>query len=595
MMVDPPPSIIIVGAGLGGLALAALLEHIDVTYVILERLAEVKTNGAALFISPAAANLLRQLGIYDEVKQKSKPCNSIDLFTEKRKPLFVLDFADFATMSGAEGFIIPRSSLYEILLELIPPEKILRGKRVLSFVQGEGGVQVKCADGSVHESDILVGADGAYSAVRQNLYERLKKEGKLSVADQKPAMFNCVCLTAQTYPLDPVQFPELSEPGCHYNNIVAQNKPYSWMTFTGKDNIVCWSVIQYLNKETSELNDTFRSTDWGSGLAEAMCREVQHFPIPGGNGKLTLADLIVNTPRDQIAKVTLEEKVFESWYGGRTVLLGNAVHKFHPAGGEGPLCSLYDAVSLANWINVLETNTIAGLDAIFKEYVDERLPPARAALIHARNMANMYSRTFKASMARFVSRNMPDFLWKTKLAKSAADRAQAAFLPLIQDSGTVPPLFQPSLYKTLAILEAQAAAKKAKEDAAATSTTISTASTASSGISGISGVSGATTATTAPMCTHQTYLEYQNNQQQQKHHGSGVSSSSASSIHNLPPAPFAPTLSSSSTSSLSAHVHTPQHQQHHYSASFPGVQQSSSSSAVVSPYGASTTARAVPL
>ncbi|KAF9148497.1 hypothetical protein BG015_009766, partial [Linnemannia schmuckeri] len=486
--------------------------------------------------------------------------------------------------SGAEGFIIPRSSLYEILLELIPTEKILRGKRVLSFVQGEGGVQVKCADGSVHESDILVGADGTYSAVRQNLYERLKKEGKLSVADQKPAMFNCVCLTAQTYPLDPVQFPELSEPGCHYNNIVAQNKPYSWMTFTGKDNIVCWSVIQYLNKETSELNDSFRSTDWGSGLAEAMCREVQHFPIPGGNGKLTLADLIVNTPRDQIAKVTLEEKVFESWYGGRTVLLGNAVHKFHPAGGEGALCSLYDAVSLANWINVLDSNTIAGLDVIFKEYVDERLPPARAALIQSRNMANMYSRTFKASMARFVSRNMPDFLWKTKLAKSAADRAQAAFLPLIQDSGTVPPLFQPSLHKTLAILEAQAAAKKAKEDAAATSTTTSTTSTASSGISSVSG----TTTATVPVNTQQTqtYVDY--------HHQAPVVSSSASSIHNLPPAPFAPTLSSSSTSSLSAHVHTPQHH-HHYSSSFTGVQQPSSSSLAVSPYGATTTARAVPL
>lgn len=181
-------------------------------------------------------------------------------------------------------------------------------------------------------------------------------------------------------------------------------------------------------------------------------------------------------------------------------------------------------------------------------------------------------------MARFVSRNMPDFMWKTKLAKSAADRAQAAFLPLIQDSGTVPPLFQPSLYKTLAILEAQAAAKKAKEDAVATSTTTSTTSTASSGISG---VSGTTTATTMPV-----YQQYQ---------GPGVPSSSASSIHNLPPAPFAPTLSSSSTSSLSAHVHTPQHHQHHYSASFTGVQQPSSSSAVASPYGASTTARAVPL
>jgi 2-polyprenyl-6-methoxyphenol hydroxylase-like FAD-dependent oxidoreductase len=129
--------------------------------------------------------------------------------------------------SGSEGFIIPRKSLYEILLELIPTEKILRGKRVLSFVQGEGGVQVKCADGSIHESDILVGADEAYSAVRQNLYERLKKEGKLSVDDQKPASFSCVSLTAQTNPLDPEMFPELNENGCHFNNIVAHNKPYS--------------------------------------------------------------------------------------------------------------------------------------------------------------------------------------------------------------------------------------------------------------------------------------------------------------------------------------------------------------------------------
>ncbi|KAG0378192.1 hypothetical protein BGX24_004534 [Mortierella sp. AD032] len=491
-MVDPPPSIIIVGAGLGGLALAALLEHINVSYIILERLTDVKTNGAALFISPVAANLLRQLSIYEEVRKKGKPCSSIDLYSEKRKPLFVLDFADFATMSGSEGFIIPRSSLYEILLDLIPTEKILRGKRVLSFVQGEGGVQVKCADGSVHESDILVGADGAYSAVRQNLYERLKKEGKLSVADQKPALFNCVCLTAQTYPLDPEMFPELNEPGCHFNNIVAQNKPYSWMTFTGKENVMCWSVVQYLNKETTELNDSFRSTDWGSGLAEAMCRDVQHFPIPGGNGTLTLADLIINTPRDQIAKVTLEEKVFESWYSGRTVLLGNAVHKFHPAGGEGALCSLYDAVSLANWINVLETNSIAGLEVIFKEYADERLPQAKAALVNSRNMANMSSRTFKASMARFVSRNMPEFLWKTKLAKSAADRSQAAFLPLVQDSGTVPPLFQPSLHKTLAILEAQAAKRENELASDGTATTMSTGTSTSSGFSGI------TTATTAP-------------------------------------------------------------------------------------------------
>ena len=38
---------------------------------------------------------------------------------------------------------------------------------------------------------------------------------------------------------------------------------------------------------------------------------------------LTLGDYIDRTPKSCIAKMMLEEKVFQSWYGGRTVLLGD--------------------------------------------------------------------------------------------------------------------------------------------------------------------------------------------------------------------------------------------------------------------------------
>jgi hypothetical protein len=58
-----------------------------------------------------------------------------------------------------------------------------------------------------------------------------------------------------------------------------------------------------------------------------MIESVRPFPIPAGReglgGKKTLGDLIDKTPRDNISKVFLEEKLFETWFYGRAVLIGD--------------------------------------------------------------------------------------------------------------------------------------------------------------------------------------------------------------------------------------------------------------------------------
>ena len=62
-----------------------------------------------------------------------------------------------------------------------------------------------------------------------------------------------------------------------------------------------------------------------------MCDQVRHFPIiSGGTENLTLGDLFDKTPQGGISKVTLEEKVFETWYNCRTVLIGD--------GKSGQMC-----------------------------------------------------------------------------------------------------------------------------------------------------------------------------------------------------------------------------------------------------------------
>jgi hypothetical protein len=90
------------------------------------------------------------------------------------------------------------------------------------------------------------------------------------------------------------------------------------------DNTFCWGVVEYLNGETMKNHDNFRNSDWGPEAADAMCKTVASFPIPGStNGKWTLGDLFDNTPPHLISKVMLEEKVFDTWYYGRTALLGD--------------------------------------------------------------------------------------------------------------------------------------------------------------------------------------------------------------------------------------------------------------------------------
>ncbi|KAI9240078.1 MAG: hypothetical protein BYD32DRAFT_193624 [Podila humilis] len=193
-----------------------------------------------------------------------------------------------------------------------------------------------------------------------------------------------------------------------------------------------------------------------------MCKEVRHLKVPGGkDGKdWTIGDIIDLTPKELISKVMLEEKLFSTWYGGRTVLLGDACHKFNPAGAAGALTAMHDAVALANWICALYPKKPADIDIAFKEYYNERFPIAKEAFAHSQLMSKMVGKNLHSMAVKNYIRRIPSWLWKRIMTKPILARPQASFLPLVEDKGTKPVIRQPSLYKTLPILE-----KRAKEEA----------------------------------------------------------------------------------------------------------------------------------
>lgn len=107
------------------------------------------------------------------------------------------------------AYTISRSGLYGLLWRQIPEESLHLDKKVVSFDQDEKRVQIRCSDGSRYHGDILVGADGAYSSVRKNLFQILDSTGQLPASDKTPLPFGSISLVGQTRVLNPKEFPML--------------------------------------------------------------------------------------------------------------------------------------------------------------------------------------------------------------------------------------------------------------------------------------------------------------------------------------------------------------------------------------------------
>ncbi|KAF9286386.1 hypothetical protein BGZ88_009108 [Linnemannia elongata] len=389
--------------------------------------------------------LFAQLEFLDEFVAISKDLSTFSTNHESEGPFSTLDYSIMEAITGYPGYIVSRPKFYDLLLKQIPTSKILFGRRVINILEKESKVMVQTTDNRMFEGDILVGADGAYSTVRQGMYETLKQQGRLPKTDQEDLPFSCTCLVGQTRSLDPEVFPVLKEESSQYFLTLARDQPYSVAVFTTKQNTFAWMVLQHLDKPTSKaaLEQQFKtneSTEWTNPhTATAMCDETRNITLPivravcedGGNTSnktLTIGDLFDRTDKELISKVTLEEKIFTTWSAGRTVLLGDACHKLHPAAGQGAVNAMQDAVVLANLIYTLPSNSTSSITNMFKTYQDERMAPVQASYKTSQISSKIMTKGFSGAVVRFIFGHLPDWLWRLQLGAAARYAPSVGFL-----------------------------------------------------------------------------------------------------------------------------------------------------------------------
>ncbi|KAF9997001.1 Methionine aminopeptidase 1, partial [Modicella reniformis] len=167
--------------------------------------------------------------------------------------------------------------------------RISFNKKVLRVEEKNNKVYIHCSDTTIYEGDVVVGADGAYSGVRQLLYRQLlyrqlNGQGLLPKDDLKPMSAEYACMVGVAEPQDPEKYLQLKAKRVQENASALLNV---------HDNQVGWTLgTQLSDAEAKALQ--FRNSEWGPESNEAMIKEFENEPCPWGG---TMGNLIKATSR----------------------------------------------------------------------------------------------------------------------------------------------------------------------------------------------------------------------------------------------------------------------------------------------------------
>ncbi|KAL3700259.1 hypothetical protein R1sor_018281 [Riccia sorocarpa] len=347
---DNVHQLIIVGAGIAGLAAAVAMDKIGVKSLILEQSPAFRTTGSALGVWMNGWRALDVLGVADQLRAKYAKLTGAQLFDQHGNLLKSFQFDELP--GGPHEFrAVERKFLVESLGSMLPPESIRFNKRVVSVTDGgvHGPVELTLSDGSVIKTKVLLGADGVNSVVAKWMgLQETRYVGYIGIRGL-------------------AEYPDGRDYGSSARQYLGAGSRVGVVPISPTQ--VYWFVTYNKSEPGPKIQDP----------NELKTELLEVFKTYWKGPKVPVYDLLEHTPVESLSRGALRDR----WnlpgnaplVHNSVTLAGDAFHPMTPNLGQGGCCALEDAVILAQKLGpVLLTASEDGqrVSKALEEYAAER-------------------------------------------------------------------------------------------------------------------------------------------------------------------------------------------------------------------------------
>jgi 2-polyprenyl-6-methoxyphenol hydroxylase-like FAD-dependent oxidoreductase len=372
--------VIVVGAGLAGLAAATALHHAGVPTTVLERVPEMGPVGAIIGVTHRAATELEKAGRGDVVEQACIPVDGIEYYTWGGKPLTRMPIREASRATGTQTFITMRADVQLGLYNALGPNVVKVASEVTGYEDGPDGITVKLADGREERCAALLGADGIQSVVRQQL-----------LGDQP--VYTGYLAWRGVVEVDPLPI----KPGVA-NQLLGRGRTCG--AFGLSKNRMYWFVTQ-LTPPNGKDSPAGRKAD--------VLKAFQGGPEFIGTAIEATADESI------LRNDVFYRPAVEKWGSGRVSILGDSAHATSPATGEGGSHAILDGAGVAHALAAVADNfdDAAIVSAALREYEREAIKRTSEGIARAVGMgARLHaSNPMQCLIRDMIFRFTPESTW----------------------------------------------------------------------------------------------------------------------------------------------------------------------------------------
>lgn len=370
--------ILIAGGGIGGLATALALARIGWRSHIAERRQEWSEAGAGIQLSPNGVAVLEKLGVAAHLAALAGvPRHLVVRDAASARVLQRLPLGGWiAARHGAPYWLAHRRDLQSALLARVDAEPLITvttGFEAAFFAADSAGVRLESRDGRRLDGSVLIGADGVFSRVRQQLF-----------APPAPR-FSGLTAGRTVIPVERLQ----PSPGL-------SSQPIQFDT-TGVWLAAGAHIVHYPVRAGREIavvvvrTEPWRDHGWSAPVAAQDIEGALRQVAPA------LAEAL-GRDHDWRRWALFEVEPLLQWSKGRVTLLGDAAHPTLPFLAQGGVLALEDAWTLAACL--ARAAKAADIAAALAAFSDVRTVRSRRVVAAARRNGRIFHQSGAAAFAR---------------------------------------------------------------------------------------------------------------------------------------------------------------------------------------------------